>query len=107
MGRDQRQNPFGSGSATGPGPTAVLDSLGRPLEAGDAVVLKLQGTPIYRVVAITPVLDPQAPPGLQTIQVGFLAEFVVKPTTPLSQITRVAPAAEAGPSPFGIPGDVQ
>lgn len=61
MGRDARMHLVNRTSQ------GVLDRLGRPLEAGDLVTYTPRSEPLYKVLSITPQLDPKGPGGFTVV----------------------------------------
>ena len=99
MGHEARENP---GSLEFRGPTDTRDARGRVLQEGDEVILAIPGPIYFRVAQITPVLDPQAPPGLLHVHVGCMLTFTAKRGAINREFVRVRSAEEAGPSTFKL-----
>lgn len=98
MGHEARNNPLSIESKLQP---FVRDARGRILAEGDEVLLDTGGHPIYyRVVSITPVLDPKAPPNLMRIEVAATTAWNAIRETQNMEFIRVRTAEEAGPSVF-------
>lgn len=83
---------------------AALDGLGRPLDEGDGVFLSLRAPGLYRVLGITPVLDPNQPPGRLHVHVAHFETLTVERGQPVTAIMRVGTAVECPPMPIRLEG---
>lgn len=99
MGAEARNNPR---SPEYTGPTVMLEARGRALQEDDEIILAIPGPIYFRVAAITPVLDPAAPPGLLYVHVGCMLTFTAKRGVINREFVRVRTAEEAGPAAFKL-----
>jgi hypothetical protein len=71
MGRESNLNPFARNTQV---PAVVRDVTGREVVEGDEIVLNTNcQAPLFRVLKIAPVVDPNAPPGL--LQVDLVCRW--------------------------------
>lgn len=75
----------------------VLDSRRRALQTGDEIILDVPGQLFYRIIDMTPVLDPKAPPGLMTVHCASQVSFYAQRGQLNREFIRVRTAEEAGP----------
>lgn len=94
MGAASRLNPFARDSQV-VGPPIVRDTLGRPLDVGDQVVITQTGLP-GRVATITPMVHPGAPPNFMQVRIVVVIDAAVPRGAALEQVYRTATAAELG-----------
>jgi hypothetical protein len=80
----------------------VREARGRELREGDEIILAIPGPIYFRVAAITPVLDPAAPPGLMQVHLGCMLTFGAKVGTINREFVRVRTEQEAGPMSFKL-----
>jgi len=97
MGRDARSNPR---SAEFTGEAQILDGLGRQLEVGDEIIVNTAKPPLFRILAITPMLDPRAAPGTIMVQLASMTGWVSHRNVPNPEFLLVRQAADAPPSPI-------
>lgn len=76
------------------------DARGRELREGDEIILNVRGPIYFRVAAITPTMDPTAPPDLLMVHVGAIIPFTAKRGAINPEFIRVRTLEEAGPIPF-------
>ena len=96
MGHEERNNPNAILSMS------VREARGRELKEGDEIILAIPGPIYFRVAAITPVLDPGAPPGLMQVHVGCMLTFGAKRGAVNREFVRVRTEQEAGPMQFKL-----
>ena len=75
----------------------TLDARGRVLQEGDEIILNVRGPIYFRVAQITPMLDPNAPPGMLHVHVAAILTFMAKRGAMNAEFVRVRTAEEAGP----------
>lgn len=91
---DHKFNPFAKGTAV---PPVALDRYGRALEPGAEVVVQSpHPQPPYRVLQVTPALDPKLPPGALYVDVICRWRFVAARNTPVNEFLLVRTPEEAG-----------
>lgn len=83
---------------------AALDGMGRPLVEGDGVFLSLRAPGLYRVLGITPVLDPNQPPGRLHVHLAHFETLTVERGRAVGAIMRVGTAVECPPMPIRLEG---
>lgn len=96
MGAEARTNPFSKENSK-PYIDGIVDLRGRKLEIGDEVMLNTGNPIFFRVIAINPVLDPKAPPGLMQIEVAAAIHFYAPKNKVQLEFIRTRTAEEAGP----------
>lgn len=92
MGKEQRAKEAAMELSAG-----TLDARGRTLQEGDEILLRNGQNVYFRVMQITPTLDPQAPADLLLVHVGVLIPFAAKRGAVNPEFIRVRTAQEAGP----------
>lgn len=92
---DSKLNPFARNSVTKN--EGVVELRGRELQVGDEIIINTPGPIFFRVVDISPVLDPNAPPNLLRIEVGAAIHWTAVKGQRNMEFIRVRTAAEAGP----------
>jgi len=97
MGRDARTNPQ---SAEFTGEAHLLDGLGRRLNEGDEIILTAPRAQLFRVMQVTPVLDPRAAPGTLMVHLVSTTGWISQRNTPNPEFLLVRQAADAPPSPI-------
>lgn len=97
MGNEARQNPRAREYR---GPGVVLDARARALQPGDEVILAGSGPFYFRIVEITPLLDPKLPPGMMHVAFGAVMHFSAQRGVVNPEFVRVRTAEEAGPLPL-------
>lgn len=81
-------------------PLTVLDIFGRELKEGDEVFLGLKGPILFRIVKITPNMDPRLSPNLVYVEFGAMALFQCQRGAKNQEFIRTRTDEEAGPSPW-------
>jgi hypothetical protein len=93
MGNQSRLNPFGKDTTVSLPPT-VRDQFGRALQDGDHVFLAAAAQPLFKVIKVTPVLDPGAPANLMDIMLQCTVLFRAGRNQPNREFVRVMTALE-------------
>lgn len=75
----------------------AIDFRGRELKEGDEIILNTGNPIFYRIVAITPVMDPKAPPNLLKVEVAAAIHWHCVRGQINTEFIRVRSAEEAGP----------
>ena len=100
MGREARANPMSTEAK--PLEFVVRDIFGRELKEGDEVFLGLKGPILFRIVKITPNLDPRSSPNLVYVEFGARAMFQCMREAKNQEFIRTRTEEEAGPSPWKV-----
>lgn len=82
------------------GPNVVLDARGRALKPGDEVIVSGPGPFYFRVVEVSPTIDPRLPPGTLHVAFGTVLHFAAQRGVVNAEFVRVRTAEEAGPMPM-------
>jgi hypothetical protein len=91
---ESKHNPFARNTAVA---AVILDRYGRELEEGAEVVVASQHpVPPFRVLKVTPAMDPKLPPGALYVDLICRWRFVAARNTPVSELLQVRTAEEAG-----------
>ena len=72
------------------------DAFGHPLEPGDEVIVPTLSAPRFRLVDVTPVLDPTAQPNSIRVTLSAQITMTVQNGAPIPGILRVRVNAEFG-----------
>lgn len=81
--------------ATPSGPLVIQDAYGRVLEPGDEVIFHQAVAPRARLVSVTPVLDPKAPPGFVQVVLRSDWRVVFQAGQPVAEMLKVQSVQEA------------
>ncbi len=93
MGQE-RFNPFAAKTQV---PAVVRDVTGRELVEGDELVLNANcQAPLFRVLKIQPVVDPNAPPGILQVDLVCRWRFHAARNTPVVEFIKTRGVEEVG-----------
>lgn len=95
MGNEARQNPFSKEHK--PPREGVIELRGRMLQVGDEIIVNTTGPIFFRVIEISPVLDPKLPPNLLRIEIAAAIQWHAVNGQVNPEFIRVRTADEAGP----------
>ena len=96
MGRDERQSRFNQWRREEQvSKTSAYDRFGREIREGDVIHLIGKGDLFWRVAKVSPVLTPQAPPGM--VEIHLTAAFItgVPGGQPIGDVIKCVDAQEA------------
>lgn len=95
MGNEARINPLSHEHK--PARDGVIELRGRVLGVGDELIINAPGPLFFRVIDITPVLDPKLPPNLLKVEVACAIHWHAVRGQVNPEFIRVRTAEEAGP----------
>jgi hypothetical protein len=95
VGHDARSNPISREHK--PARDGVIDLRGRALAIGDEIIVNTPGPIFFRVLGITPVLDPNMPSNLLKVEIACAIHWHAVRGQVNPEFIRVRTAEEAGP----------
>jgi hypothetical protein len=105
MGRESNLNPFARNTQV---PAVVRDVTGREVVEGDEIVLNTNcQAPLFRVLKIAPVVDPNAPPGLLQVDLVCRWRFHAARNTPVVEFIKTRGVEEVGEITKASPAQVE
>jgi hypothetical protein len=78
------------------------DARGRELKEGDEIILGTQLPVQWRILQLTPILDPKAPAGALIMHLVATSNLPIQGGMKYSNMIRVQTVEEAGPMPFAM-----